>query len=71
MALTGQVSTQAPQSIQVSASMTRLLPCSLIAFTGQESSQAAQLVQSSVIVCDTVPPPKSFVFCVRPFQLKA
>src|SRR6185369_13298657 len=54
MAFTGQVSTQAPQSMQVSASITRLLPCSLMAFTGQESSHAAQLVQSSVMVWDTV-----------------
>src|SRR6185369_532237 len=57
MAFTGQVSTQAPQSMQVSASIARLFPCSLMAFTGQESSHAAQLVQSSVIVWDTVSPP--------------
>jgi len=50
MALTGHVSTQAPQSMQVSASITLLAPCSLMALTGQESSQAAQLVQSSEIL---------------------
>jgi hypothetical protein len=48
--------------MQVSASMTRLLPCSLMALTGQESSHAAQLVQSSVMVCDTVLPPSKIVF---------
>src|ERR1035438_3366685 len=50
MALTGQVSSQAPQSIQVSGSITCLFPCSLMALTGQESSHAPQFVQSSVIV---------------------
>jgi hypothetical protein len=62
IAFTGQVSTHAPQSMQVSASMTRLLPCSLMALTGQESSHAAQLVQSSVMVWDTVFPPSKIVF---------
>jgi hypothetical protein len=57
MAFTGQVSTQAPQSMQVSASIARLDPCSLMAFTGQESSHAAQFVQSSVMVWATVSPP--------------
>jgi hypothetical protein len=50
MALTGQVSSQAPQSMQVSGSITCLFPCSLMALTGQESSHAPQFVQSSVIV---------------------
>jgi hypothetical protein len=45
--------------MQVSGSITRLPPCSLIEFTGQESSHAAQLVQSSVIVCAMVPPPRN------------
>lgn len=62
MADTGQVSTQAPQSIQVSASITRLLSCSLIAFTGHESSHAAQFVQSSVMEWDTVSPPYKSCF---------
>jgi hypothetical protein len=46
IALTGQVSTQAPQSMQVSASMLCLPLPSAIAFTGHESTQAPQLVQS-------------------------
>lgn len=50
IALTGQVSTHAPQSMQVSASIARLSPCSLIAFTGQESSHAPQLMHSSEIL---------------------
>jgi hypothetical protein len=50
MAFTGQVSTQAPQSMQVSWSILRLSPASLIAFTGQDSSQAPQLMHSSVMV---------------------
>jgi len=50
MALTGHVSTHAPQSIQVSASITRFSPCSLIEFTGQESSHAPQLMHSSEIL---------------------
>jgi len=50
IALTGQVSTQAPQSMQVSPSMARLSPASLIAFTGQESSHAPQLMHSSEIL---------------------
>jgi hypothetical protein len=54
MQLTGQVSTQAPQSMQVSAAITLLSPDSLMALTGQESSQAPQLMHSSVIVCAKV-----------------
>ena len=50
MAFTGQVSMQAPQSMQVSASIARLSPASLIALTGQDSSQAPQLMHSSEIV---------------------
>jgi hypothetical protein len=50
IALTGQVSTQAPQSMQVSPSMARLSPTSLIALTGQESSHAPQLMHSSEIL---------------------
>jgi hypothetical protein len=50
IAFTGQVSTQAPQSIQVSASIARFSPASLIAFTGQESSHAPQLMHSSEMV---------------------
>lgn len=65
MAFTGQVSTQAPQSIQESASITRLLPSSLMAFTGHESSHAAQLVQSSVMEWDTVSPPSKIGFHVE------
>jgi hypothetical protein len=52
IALTGQVSTQAPQSMQVSASIARLSPASLMALTGQDSSHAPQLMHSSVIVWD-------------------
>jgi hypothetical protein len=54
MALTGQVSTHAPQSMQVSAAIVRLSPASLMAFTGQESSHAPQLMHSSEIVCAKV-----------------
>ena len=61
IAFTGQVSTQAPQSIQVSASITRLSPCSLMEFTGHESSHAAQLVQSSVMVWATTSPPQKIM----------
>jgi hypothetical protein len=50
MAFTGHVSTHAPQSMQVSASITRFSPCSLIALTGQESSHAPQLMHSSEIL---------------------
>src|SRR6185369_17317977 len=50
MALTGHVSTHAPQSIQVPASIARFSPCSLMALTGQESSHAPQLMHSSEIV---------------------
>jgi len=49
MALTGQVSTQAPQSMQVSASILCLSPASAMELTGQLSTQAPQLVQSSLI----------------------
>lgn|GEM_PF-2681565 len=55
--MTGQASTQPPQSMHVSASITCLPPCSLIAFTGQTSSHAPQLMQSSLIECATVSPP--------------
>lgn len=54
IALTGQVSTQAPQSMQVSAAITLLSPASLIELTGQESSHAPQLMHSSVMVCAKV-----------------
>lgn len=50
MAFVGQVSTQAPQSMQVSGSILRLSPASLIALTGHDSSQAPQLMHSSVMV---------------------
>jgi len=50
MAFTGHVSTHAPQSMQVSASITRLSPCSLMELTGQESSHAPQLMHSSEIL---------------------
>jgi hypothetical protein len=50
IALTGQVSTQAPQSMQLSASITLLSPASAIAPTGQESSHAPQLMHSSEMV---------------------
>jgi hypothetical protein len=49
IATTGQVSTHAPQSMQVSASMTLVSPFSLMAFVGQESSHAPQLIHSSDI----------------------
>lgn len=47
---TGQVSAQAPQSMQVAASITYLPSPSEIAFTGQPSAQAPQLMQSSEIL---------------------
>jgi hypothetical protein len=50
MASTGQVSIQAPQSMQVEASMTRASPFSLIELTGHTGSHAPQLIQSAVIV---------------------
>jgi hypothetical protein len=50
MAFTGQVSTHAPQSMQVSASMLCLVSPALIAFTGQESAHAPQLMHSSEIL---------------------
>jgi hypothetical protein len=50
MALTGQESTHAAQSMHVSASITRFSPTSLMALTGQVSSQAPQLMHSSEIV---------------------
>jgi hypothetical protein len=49
MALTGQVSTHAPQSMQVSGSMTLFSPTSLMALVGQDSSHAPQLMHSSEI----------------------
>jgi len=49
IAVTGQVSTHAPQSMQVSASITLFSPTSLMALVGQESSHAPQLMHSSVI----------------------
>jgi len=49
IAVTGQVSTHAPQSMQVSASITLFSPASLMALVGQESSHAPQLMHSSVI----------------------
>jgi hypothetical protein len=49
MALTGQVSTQAPQSMQVSPSILCLPLPSAMALTGQLSTQAPQLVQSLLI----------------------
>ena len=52
MALTGQVSIHAPQSMQVAASMTRTSPFSLIAETGQTGSQAPQLMHSALILWD-------------------
>jgi uncharacterized protein YsxB (DUF464 family) len=54
IALTGQVSTHAPQSMQVSAAIPLLSPASAMAFTGQESSHAPQLMHSSEIVCANV-----------------
>jgi hypothetical protein len=50
MAFTGQVSTHAPQSMQVSESIALFSPTSLIALTGQESSHAPQLMHSSEIL---------------------
>ena len=50
MALTGQVSTHAPQSMQVSESIALFSPTSLMALTGQESSHAPQLMHSSEIL---------------------
>jgi len=50
MALTGQVSTHAPQSMQVSVSIALFSPTSLMALTGQESSHAPQLMHSSEIL---------------------
>lgn len=52
MALTGQESMQAPQSMQVPASITRTSPFSLIAVTGQTGSHAPQLMHSDVMVWD-------------------
>jgi hypothetical protein len=49
MALTGQVSMQAPQSMQVSGSILCLSPAGAMELTGQLSTQAPQLVQSSLI----------------------
>jgi len=49
IAVTGQVSTHAPQSMQVSASIALFSPASLIALVGQESSHAPQLMHSSEI----------------------
>jgi len=49
IATTGHVSTHAPQSMQVSASMTLVSPFSEMAFVGQESSHAPQLIHSSEI----------------------
>jgi hypothetical protein len=49
MALTGQVSTQAPQSMQVSASILWTSPAEAMLLTGQLSTQAPQLVQSLLI----------------------
>jgi len=50
MQFTGHVSTQAPQSMQPSSSITLLLSDSVIAPTGQESSHAPQLMHSSEMV---------------------
>ena len=47
---TGQVPAQAPQLMQVSASMTYLPSPSEIAFTGHSAAQAPQLMHSSVIL---------------------
>jgi hypothetical protein len=49
IAVTGQVSTHAPQSMQVSASIALFSPTSLMALVGQESSHAPQLMHSSDI----------------------
>jgi hypothetical protein len=49
IAVTGQVSTHAPQSMQVSASIALFSPISLMALVGQESSHAPQLMHSSEI----------------------
>src|SRR6056297_86771 len=51
MTSTGQTSSQEPQSVQISLSMTCTSPCSLIASTGQTSAQAPQFMQPSSIQC--------------------
>jgi hypothetical protein len=51
MASTGQTSSQAPQSMHSSISITCLPPCSLIASTGHTPSHAPQLLHSSVMKC--------------------
>jgi hypothetical protein len=50
IALTGQVLSQVPQSVQVSGSITYLLSPALIASTGHTLSQAPHIVQSFEII---------------------
>ena len=47
---TGQTSAQAPQSMQVAASITYLSSPAVIALTGHSLSQAPQLMHSSLIL---------------------
>jgi len=70
MQLTGQLETQAPQSMQTAGSITLLPFFSDIALTGQVPSQAPQLIQASaLILCAINPSLSGYIYIITKIKV--